>query len=127
MCLRPKHKKVKVASRRITVYKVLVERQNGCLLSPYKSAPYQLNRELAVSPLAWRASKTAARGKRQSIDNGLHVLRTPHVRTWGTMALGSHYFGTNKLFKAVIPKGAQYFIGDSNDIVSNKLIVLAEV
>lgn len=53
------------------------------------------------------------------IEKGIHAIVSPSdVRYATALALSG-----NKLFEAVIPKGAHYYIGDMGDIVADRMIV----
>ena len=107
----------KVAKRDIPCYKVLEE----SLISPYEGYKYVLGKK-EKSPLDKGIS---------DVHKGLHTFTSKKnaiiERNWFL----NRDFGSHNVFKAIIPKGAKYFIGETEDdqrsYASNELIVLEKL
>lgn len=100
--------KPKKATHDILVFKVLNLEQ----VSPYRGFKYTMGKEVAAKIV--KELKDHGCGSYDiEIHQGLHAWRCKND------VIGS----LRKCHPAIIPKGALYYIGDSDDIVSNKLIV----
>ena len=140
MCLVTKIKKVKIAKRDITVWKILNED-----LSTIFQENFQYNKgELVKSSFSydhqdghWKVFNNNIRKKLNDkyprwsfkhkgmmcIARGLHsVLTKKDAIRYSNEGL-SKFFNA-KVFKAVIPKGSEYYKDGFGQIVSNQLIIL---
>lgn len=102
--------KPKKATHDILVFKLLTPE----LKSPYKNFQYTLGKEFSAKIVkkmnpSWGEFAIV-------VNEGLHAWRT------GERAQNLSC-NSRKCYPAIIPKGALYYIGDNDDIVSNKLIV----
>jgi hypothetical protein len=121
MCLHIKHKKYTVprkAARNITVYKVLECSQHRTeLVSPFWGYHYNLGELVTVDRDAWNMQRHSAKYDRM-VHAGLHAYRTKE------RAMEAAQSCTNAaVFKAIIPKGAYYYVGKYSECASNKLLV----
>ena len=123
MCLYTKQRHPKVAEKDIVVYKVLDQRMG----SPYYGLLYPLNekRTSILKNYDWKWEE--AGHKVYDVEEGLHAY-TKRMAAY----VKRHYlnrcdsekdFTTYSVYKAIIPKGAKYYIGLDNDIASDALIV----
>jgi len=107
-----------IAKKDITVYKILNKNFfNGKYYSPHKHFEYEKGNEYYRygKKFEIRVSKTNNEKYLVHIYDGLHSYRTlsrAKDATWGN----------RKVFKMVIPKGAEYYLGENKDIVSDRLI-----
>lgn len=116
MCMRIKTGPHKARSDK-KVFKVLeVSDATGKLVSPYQETPYRLGRTMK-SPIVARPGCGGLQPG-GGIDQGLHACTT-------LTATESHRFDSCdwRVFRARIPAGATYYIGENGDIVSDQLVV----
>ena len=111
----------KIAKTDILVYKMLYKYSNYDYETPFQGTGIRFWDGIFIYPqtdikIRWREYDT--------IDAGIHTYSNKKFAKSVTDSENSFY-GTYRyeLFKAIIPKGSEYFIGISNDIVSNNLIV----
>lgn len=105
--------KPKIATKDIEVYKMLTSLGNGILVSPFQEARYQIGVEKRADMLNIYKEGSSEHFR---VEEGLHSyssLRTARERRcWHT-----------NIYKAIIPKGSEYFIGLDNEVVSKHLII----
>lgn len=103
-----------VADKNIVVYKRLSLQRfgDGALVSPYFNARYNLG-ETYTSKLT-RYCLRHAQGWIVAVSRGIHSYTT--VR--GALR---HAYGSEVILRCIIPKGAEYWIGDDDDIVATQL------
>lgn len=99
-----------ITKKDILVYKVLYKYIQGGYETPYQNYFIKFENEKFVYP------KTDMEGTFCTIEKGIHTHR---YREYGEF----HVYGYYKLFKAIIPKGSEYYIGTCGDVVSNNLII----
>lgn len=108
MCLRKTHPIAKRASKDLYTYK----RLNYDMKSPYQWFKYEFGK-------LYRTKMTSYDGG-GGIDTGFHTLYLPTFR-WNN----TNYFDREKsiIVLCKIPKGASYYIGINEDIVSSQIII----
>ena len=115
MCLYVKNEgKPLIAKRNFVVSKFLfadtnIEKRKTQAESPYQQFIYKFGKTYTVN-MAIDRKRTYYPG--DAVNEGLHSK----VKGIKGLTDGQEYY-------AIIPKGALYILGNSNDIVSNKLIV----
>lgn len=132
MCLQTTWKRPMTARKNMTVYK-LVEITNRIILSPYKYFIYELN-------------KTYSADMEEVDDNYSYFDRLAgdeldKLKSKGILfiSIGSGFHSATKkerlerllfdeavIMKAIIPKGAKYYKGISDLIVSNKIKLIGK-
>lgn len=118
MCLTTKQKWPKIAWKPITTYKVVyISNKSSSLLTLFQNFPIQIGRtykETLINIFRGREKNTF----NYCIYEGLHS-HTKENRA-KICAEDYRYLGTI-VVKCIIPKFSFYWIGEDNDIVSNKL------
>lgn len=122
MCLIPKES-AKIADKDIVVYKILLKCSNEIYLSPYRGAQYEIGK-------LYTANIRYCKRLLDKIDEcpitttvigeGLHAYIS-----MGTASLQA-FLINGIVFKAIIPKGATYVLGNDNDIVSTQLKLIEQ-
>ena len=131
MCLQTKQREPKIAEEDIIVYKLLVEtNKENELKSPYTEFFYTTGEEYTTeikpsnddSYLDNEASyyqQEDDRDEYYGIGEGFHsaisAKRLSRLIQW-----------KSKVYECIIPKGSEYYIGFSDLLVSNKIIVTGE-
>lgn len=108
MCLYTKQTFPLIAQKDITVSKQL---RKGCI-SPYFELRYKLGKSYFAE---FRKAPSILTPGAYVIHNGLHSFVSafhPQIE-----------YGC-KTYKAYIPKGSEYYVGQEGDIVSNQLVVV---
>lgn len=136
MCLVTKQKNPLIASEDITVYKLLTEGNysehqkfhydEGVL---YETEIKNSNRHLFYD---WNDEKEFKREKNIPIDTPIHKLNTYDVLWLGQ---GFHSSTSAKRFnniigtvhRCIIPKGSEYYLGWTELVISNKIVVYEEI
>lgn len=114
----------KTARKDIIVYKVLNvdptrnHPSGRMLFSPYRLSRWEFGKLRTEVDWKWQESQYTAR-RHGTIDYGLHACQS--IET--AVRHGVHHHSNRWVFKAVIPKGAEYYLGDRDDIVSNEMMV----
>lgn len=116
--------KASVALDDFQCYKVLMQHEDtGLLMSPYREEKYQVGELKKV----WMRTGAFLGLGGVTVHNGLHA-----VRVWRRAELLAYSSNTRysrsrgflpRIYSAVIPKGAKYYIGHNDDIVSNRLLL----
>lgn len=108
-----------VAEEDIIVYKVLyVSNDRERYYTPYRAMRIDFRRNRASLPRIHRmiTEEGYINSKKLFVGRGYHsYLVEPLARI--------RCFQNRQLFKAIIPKGASYYIGNMRDIVSDRLII----
>jgi hypothetical protein len=101
-----------IAKKDIKVYKVLWKHSHG---SSYRGFKYEKGNEYYQTGKPF--TKTYSRfSKKLIISRGLHAWITKED------AIRRHNRSLHVIVEMVIPKGSMYYLGDNDDIVSNRLI-----
>lgn len=112
--------KPSIATEDITVYKIL-ERYSLTSekwYSPYRGVRYILGKSYRSDlEIYQRSSKLTF-----TVEEGLHAY-TSLEKAMSMSSYRSHL----EVFKAIIPKGSEYLIGEHNEIVSNHLVVVQKL
>lgn len=122
MCLYTYQRKAELALKDIVVYKVLDKRLRSPVMYWYK---YILNIVHVSNMYHKLAFNTYDKGPLFSVGEGLHSFinkSAAHIRC----KQENEYNGKSRkfyIYKAIIPVGSYYYIGDDNDIVSDRLII----
>lgn len=128
MCLIINHRNLKIATRDITVYKMLIKDFRGRVCSPFRFAKYEFNKLKEDNiPTDIRKNK---KGDRIVTKGFLHAYRTVDAATRAI----EEYTTINKvpdkhslvIHKAVSPAGTKYYEGIWQDICAKALTVLEE-
>ena len=127
MCIRVSSKaKVLIAKKDIRVYKRLVVKNNGNLISPYREIPYYIGKtKTAITDFLItikRFNKFAKPGDIIELYEGIHSYNAKKT------AMAKKVWDWNEeIFAAIIPAGSQYIKGLKNEIVSEKLKIIKQV
>ena len=122
MCLYKTHRFPKRAKKDIEVYKIIhfepYNNPKGEFITPFKRATYSFGEVIkAEDHWLWGIFNKTIDGE------GVHAYQTSNAARKGI----GHVFPTNVHVKrAIIPKGAFYWLGDEEDIAATKMIVLKE-
>ena len=114
--------KPSIAMVDIPVYKVLMQKSDGELVSPYKEETYRTGE---LKKVWMRKGFLGLSGN--TVNYGLHAVR--HQRSAEILAymVDTRYSRSlglkHRIFHATIPKGSKYYIGANDDIVSNRLLL----
>ena len=108
----------KVARKNITVFKVL----SDCMVSPYRCKRF----EYGVTYKSRFGFKAGPRNIH--VESGLHSFSASTRARW-TISRSGYYYKPriDRVFEAVIPKGATYFVGIDEEIVSDRLIIKKKI
>lgn len=113
--------KSKVNLSPIIVYKIIMKTRNG-FKTPFRYYPVDFIKNECVLK-----SKLIKDG--HIVDHGIHAYRS--LKTAVAHAQDMNMYGWIRanyiVFKAIIPKFSNYYIGCEGDIVSNKMIITDEV
>jgi len=110
-------KKPFIARKEIEVYKIL-QKSGG--LSLYKCFKYEKGWQY-FSKFSFNILKLGAKDWNLSVSEGLHFF-TNEERAKRSIRNGGAHPSFYKIVKMYIPKGAKYFRGDNEDIVTNTII-----
>jgi hypothetical protein len=99
-----------IAENDIVVYKFLGPGNNA----PYYSKVYKANSE-------YKIKGTLTPDSDGVINEGFHAWRTESVARYMMAITADAHTPVRKVVKFIIPKGAKYFRGQSNDIVSDRI------
>lgn len=130
MCLSTLQKKPKIAEKDIICYKIMYPLNNGIYRSIYYQMNYKLNtlyktsmkRSLLTNCYDFKASVDTDNYPKKSvryIGQGFHSAKT-------RKRLGD-IWDSARLLKCIIPKGAKYYEGISDLLVSDQIILMREV
>ncbi|QDJ96250.1 hypothetical protein Xoosp13_63 [Xanthomonas phage Xoo-sp13] len=110
----------KVATQPILVWKVLESATEKQAVSPYQGATWRFGVQKKVN---FSFTQT---GDITSVGAGLHAFISKDCRSISRMVINwYHVYAT--VYPAVIPVGAEYFIGSNDEIVSTQLTVYKTV
>lgn len=122
MCFAVESKKTVKAKKRIVCYKILVIGDDGSLNSPYYQKEWKINKEEEESKLnieIQNNSKITTNGLYSFWKKRAARIFLKELRFWSSKKY--------KIFKCVIPKGAEFYTMSSwcknPQICSNRLIV----
>lgn len=116
MCLHKKHFLPKIATKDIPVYKVLTEIPDSCMVTPYMKIPIKFNTII----------KAGRKGFWESIFD-IYIVNEGFIHSYTDLLTARiNENRADTIFKAIIPKGSLYFIGENNEIASTKLIITTE-
>lgn len=115
MCLITKQQAPLIASEDMIVYKAAIQIKPN-LVSSYFRGFYYILGELVVAKIGEKAGVN-----KDLILEGLHSFLSINALL-DYMAPSYENFD-RYIFEATIPKGAEYYIGDKGDVVSNQLII----
>lgn len=122
MCLYTYQRKPKLALKDIVVYKVLNKELKSPIMYWYK---YILD-TIHVSGMSHTFVFNCYDGRPLfSVEKGLHSFRNKSAAHTLCKNL-NEYRGRRYrfyIYKAIIPMGSYYYVGDDNDIVSDRLII----
>ena len=107
-----------IAERNIRVYKCLDMDQFG-ITTPFMYYPIEFDEEGKCILISKKLELTS----QDTIREGIHACRTKKAAEFICFMFPEA--GTTT-FKAIIPKGTKYFIGNNGDIVSEKIIIYNE-
>lgn len=117
MCLIPKES-AKIADKDIEVYKLLCKSLTGEYVSPFRRARYSINKLKTANIKYVRKYINCANINTEVIEEGIHAYID-----YGRAMLASYSLNAF-IFKAIVPKGAIYVLGEDEDIVSTQLKVI---
>ena len=125
MCLIPKAS-AKIAEKDIVVYKLLGKCSNGVYYSPWRDAPYEIEKLYTTNIRYYERFLYEVDGfpiKTTIIEEGLHAYID-----YSTAVLKSMMVPISGLFivKAIIPRGSMYVLGVGSEIVSTQLKLIEE-
>lgn len=133
MCLVVKNKwhkegKPLIAEEDFVVFKVLHHNDYGMIVTPFRFCEINFvkGKRVMTSKIKITQTRSWTSGYhyhiRWACSQGLHaLLKLPSYHELHLFSIG---IGNNMLVhKAIIPKGAKYFIGTDGDIVSDKMII----
>lgn len=106
MCLTPIHPKPLITEKDIFCKKRLIKHFSG-LYTPYQNAFIKFNNGICIQG-AYRFSVDEF----GDIHQGIHSYSKCHIILPGEL-----------VYPCIIPKGTQYYIGNTKDLVSLKLII----
>lgn len=111
----------KVNLKPIIVYKVIVKTKNG-FKTPFIYYPVDFIKNKCVL-------KSKLIKNDHIVDRGIHAYRSLKTAVAHTqdMIMNSWIRANYIVFKAIIPKFSNYYVGCDGDIVSNKMIITDEV
>lgn len=132
MCLQTTWKKPKIAEEDIVVYKIL-EELYSCLQSPFSYYIWNLNKlyeteiqftddDSCFDDIAVDAKEKCIEDIK-SIGQGFHSALT--IERLNDVS-GQEEFNY-AVFKCIIPKGSEYYIGLSDLVVSNRIIIKEKI
>ena len=134
MCLQTTWTKPKIAEKDIICYKLLRPGINeNEYLAPFKHFKYISNRlyktrmtkgDVELGAFDIRASSS----KRKMLNKGyplISIVKGFHSAMNKTRLRGNSQYG--KIVKCIIPKGAKYYKGLTNLLVSDKIIITNEI
>lgn len=117
--------KSKVNLKPIIVYKVIMKTKIG-FKTPFRYYPVDFIKNECVlrSKLRFKLIKDC-----RIVENGIHAYRSLIMAVAHAQDMGMRtWTPTNYIvFKAIIPKFSNYYIGCDGDVVSNKMIITDEV
>lgn len=117
MCLIVSDPEIKVAEKDIVVYKRLkLDREILC--SPYYLKIWSLGKLETLESSLYLENINTEDDNYYVVDQGFHA----HLYVEDAI----HYPGT-VVYKAIIPKGSEYIIGECNEVVSNQLILIRKI
>lgn len=106
---------IRIAEAPISVYKVLQKRWRGGT-APYMPFQYRRGKTYSISRLYLTLRDGIYR-----VHRGFHAYRNQDYAAVMCNLLNQNNEGKFKIVKMVIPVGAEYVLGDSAEIVSNKI------
>lgn len=127
MCLYLKKTKKYTASENIEVFKRFLKPSKEdakTLITPYMNKRLYKNRLLKTK--IGRIMPSTFKGKKGFIEQGFHsysILSTAIDKSKSRL-LSIDY---EVIYCCIIPKGAEYYIGEHDEIVSNKIIIINQI
>lgn len=115
---RSPHYGVFTAAKDILVWKSLKNANTRAGYAPYRDTPYVFGEMKTVKLEAYFDDMNG----RGWVNLGLHACTTPTARATKFCRI---YYDA-KVYPAVVPKGAKFYLGRNNEIVSDKLTVYAD-
>ena len=123
--------KPRVAKHNILVYKILELFDDGSKATPYQYLPIEfkggrchLKTDKMVDSLYFVKDTDNDGCHLDKVGEAIHGFYGED-RTKEEMRIGRHNDWNFKKYYAVIPKGAQYWVGQDNDICSSEMIIFA--
>lgn len=94
--------------------------------SPFRDYPYELGKEMRMDGDVLEAERVLAR---LVVEDGLHSFKvTDAAAAIKVFCNGnSLQWGWMKVYPAVIPVGSLYYVGQDNDIASDRLVVFPDM
>lgn len=126
MCLYLKNTKKYTASENIEVFKRFLKpsRENTkTIVTPYMNKRLHKNKLLETKIGKIMPSVINVNGY---IDQGFHSYSKLSTAT-NRSRLHSPFTGYEVIYCCIIPKGAEYYIGKGDEIVSNQLIIINQI
>lgn len=119
MCLISKpDAKISTTRKPKSVYKML-DVYDGCrYATPYQCVHVGFNQDNVATLVSPMTFETEPHSKRLCVTRGIHAF-TSSVKANNT----AHHFIYTQVFRAVIPAGETYVLGDDQDIVATKMII----
>lgn len=131
MCLYTKQEAPKVATEDIECYKVL-KKEDGKWVTPYRGYPVKFNEVMEAE--GQKIDGMFAFGRHYEISMGYFHASKDSLGIYQVYKSIEVYCSREhikepelKTFKAIIPKGSNYYIGVRGDICSDKLIITEEI
>lgn len=110
MCLATRNSQPQITYKDIVCYKWLERSKKGSLVSPFAKESYKL-KELKLAKGDPSPFKSSAYPGLYLITEGyIHAYRQPLFMKY--------------LYKAIIPKGSKYYIGEHGDICASRMIIV---
>lgn len=130
MCLYTKQEAPKVATEDIECYKVL-QKKDSKWITPYRGYPVKFNEVMEAegrktdNVLILNEFHEVNEGYFHACANSLGIYNTYRDVETAYKRQGKKIPGF-KTFRAIIPKGSNYYVGARGDICSDKLIITEE-
>ena len=109
--------KIKKIKRAIVCFKLLDQRYNGTLFSPYKYVPYEIGETKTVPYFTdGTQRKLVTRKEAKVINAGLHAFTSLNYALQQQLV-------NQVVVRCSIPKGTPYILGTDHEIVALKLVI----
>lgn len=125
MCLYLKKTKKYTASENIEVFKRFLKpskEDTKTLITPYMNKRLYKNRLLKTK--IGRIMPSILKSKKGFIEQGFHSYSKLSTAMDKSRLLS---IDCEVIYCCIIPKGAEYYIGEDNEIVSNQLIIINQI